>query len=410
MKQSFTLTMAAGILSVTAAVHHPAQASDSFTEAGDWLQILLPTSAMATSLIKGDDEGAKALLKSSATTAMMTHGFKFAVAKSRPDFSAENSFPSGHTSAAFSGAAYFYSRYGATWGLPAYALAAYTGWSRVHADKHYWDDVIAGAGIAVLSNLYFVDQASSEVMVSPWSQRGASGINVTISNDFFKPSKAASLKSAKPSLMDKQFDLFLGGANFGHLPERLSHSASQTRQSTTTAAMRWQWQPSTDQHWSFYTQPVELRGEFNNPHQHQQHWRYQIWDNALDWQYPVLNHQDWQLRMGAGLHVQHAKLASYRDNDSNAEIAAQSEWLVFPTINGVFEANMAPKVDMQLGQGLGHNGRGHLAIADAALNYRFNSRWNAALGCRFYCRQQDNAKTLKRVAFNDLFLRIGYRF
>ena len=39
------------------------------------------------------------------------------------------SFPSGHTSAAFTGAAFMDYKYGLKYGLPAYILASFVGWS-----------------------------------------------------------------------------------------------------------------------------------------------------------------------------------------------------------------------------------------------------------------------------------------
>ena len=70
-----------------------------------------------------------------------------AVRKERPDHSDFHSFPSAHTSILFANAAFVQRRYGWKWGLPAYVLATYTGWSRTFARKHDWWDVVAGAAI-----------------------------------------------------------------------------------------------------------------------------------------------------------------------------------------------------------------------------------------------------------------------
>ncbi len=58
-----------------------------------------------------------------------------------------------HTSAAFSGAAFYQVRYGWKWGVPAYVLAAYTGASRVYGQKHFVDDVLSGATVGIFSAL-----------------------------------------------------------------------------------------------------------------------------------------------------------------------------------------------------------------------------------------------------------------
>jgi PAP2 superfamily len=84
-------------------------------------------------------------------TEMMTYSLKYSVDEQRPNGHGE-SFPSGHTSAAFAGAEFIRKQYGWWWGLPAYLSAGVVGWSRVEAGKHWTHDVMAGAAIGILSN------------------------------------------------------------------------------------------------------------------------------------------------------------------------------------------------------------------------------------------------------------------
>ncbi len=76
----------------------------------------------------------------------ITYILKFSVNKTRPN-SDPYSFPSGHSTSAFSGATLIQLRYGWRWGLPAYILASYVAYSRVHSQKHYTTDVLTGAVI-----------------------------------------------------------------------------------------------------------------------------------------------------------------------------------------------------------------------------------------------------------------------
>jgi membrane-associated phospholipid phosphatase len=46
-------------------------------------------------------------------------------------------------------------RYGWEYGVPAYAAASFVAYSRVEANRHYPRDVIAGAGIGILSSYIF---------------------------------------------------------------------------------------------------------------------------------------------------------------------------------------------------------------------------------------------------------------
>lgn len=72
----------------------------------------------------------------------------------RPDGSARNSFPSGHTAFAFMGAEFLRREYWnvSPWiGVTGYVVAAATGFLRMYNNRHWATDVIAGAGIGILS-------------------------------------------------------------------------------------------------------------------------------------------------------------------------------------------------------------------------------------------------------------------
>ncbi len=130
---------------------------------GDVGQLLLPIAAGASTLLLKDKEGVKQFAKSYIVTASLTYILKYTVKKQRPS-GGMHSFPSGHTSSAFSGASFIQRRYGWKYGVPAYALAAFTGYSRVYADKHYPIDVVAGAIIGVGSTYLFTTPYQKEHM------------------------------------------------------------------------------------------------------------------------------------------------------------------------------------------------------------------------------------------------------
>ena len=85
-----------------------------------------------------------------------TYALKYAIDADRPNGGSQ-SFPSGHTAAAFMGAEFIRKEYGWQWGVPALAAASWVGYTRVRSDNHYWRDVIAGAAIGVVSNHDFAE-------------------------------------------------------------------------------------------------------------------------------------------------------------------------------------------------------------------------------------------------------------
>ncbi len=123
--------------------------------AGDVLLLLIPAAAYGTAFFLDDESGKTQFYRSFLTNLGVTLALKFSIDKERPDGSDNRSFPSLHASATFQGAAFIQKRYGWRYAIPAYAGAAFTGYSRVHARRHYVVDVAAGAAIGVLSSYWF---------------------------------------------------------------------------------------------------------------------------------------------------------------------------------------------------------------------------------------------------------------
>ena len=72
------------------------------------------------------------------------------------------SFPSGHTTSAFSVASVLASRYDSPWvGIAAYGAAAATGLQRVYSDKHWASDVFFGAVLGTVTGRMVVRRAGS---------------------------------------------------------------------------------------------------------------------------------------------------------------------------------------------------------------------------------------------------------
>ena len=123
----------------------PAVASDGVKTAGEVLRIALPVVAGGFSLYKEDYDGVLQLGVSEIFAEGASLLLQHAIHEQRPDKSDFHSFPSDSAAVSFSAASYLQIRYGWDYGLPAYAVAAFVGYSRVEAKKHHWRDVLAGA-------------------------------------------------------------------------------------------------------------------------------------------------------------------------------------------------------------------------------------------------------------------------
>ncbi|MBT8183988.1 MAG: phosphatase PAP2 family protein [Eudoraea sp.] len=122
---------------------------------GDVLLFAIPATAFGSSLVIGDQEGTWQFTKGLLLNQAITLGLKEIINKPRPHDNGDNAFPSGHTSTAFQGASFIQKRYGWKYGVLAYALAGFTGFSRIQANRHDAWDVLAGAAVGIGSTYLF---------------------------------------------------------------------------------------------------------------------------------------------------------------------------------------------------------------------------------------------------------------
>ncbi len=123
------------------------------------------------------------------------YGLKNITKVERPDGSARNSFPSGHTATAFMGAELLRREYRGVspWiGVAGYAVAAGTGFFRMYNNRHWLTDVIAGAGIGILSvqvaywlypvisKTFFHKQYLKNTYISPYMSKYSKGVSCII--------------------------------------------------------------------------------------------------------------------------------------------------------------------------------------------------------------------------------------
>lgn len=87
------------------------------------------------------------------STTIIVHALKNITHETRPDGSNSHSFPSGHTTFAFTGAELLHQELKNSQPILSYAgypIAAFVGYQRIVNNKHYLSDVAVGAGIGLL--------------------------------------------------------------------------------------------------------------------------------------------------------------------------------------------------------------------------------------------------------------------
>ncbi len=132
-----------------------------------------------------------------ATSQLLTASFvlpiKHIVKEERPDGSNKLSFPSGHTATAFSSAHFMFKEYRSKnflLGISGYSFAIFTGVYCTLNNKHWVNDVVAGAGFGILSTelaywlypkikgLFSEKTKNSSTMVMPLYQDKGLGIGM----------------------------------------------------------------------------------------------------------------------------------------------------------------------------------------------------------------------------------------
>ncbi len=146
---------------------------------GDTTQILLPISAVAITGFHKDLNGFKQFAYSFVLTEGTVQLLKHTIHRERPNGTTK-SFPSGHTAASFVSASFLQFRYGYKYGIPAYVVAGFTGYSRIQAKKHWVSDVLAGAAIGT-GFAYIFTKPYSNLTIEPYYNGENNSVGASIS-------------------------------------------------------------------------------------------------------------------------------------------------------------------------------------------------------------------------------------
>jgi len=409
----------------------PAQFSDDDTSTlrriGDVLHIALPAAAGGSAAIKRDWEGLLQFGTSFGATVGTFSALKQAIPKDRPDVTDERSFPSGHTAMSFSGASFILTRYGKKWGIPAMATAGFVGYTRIKGQKHYEDDVIAGAGIGLLYNLLLVRPMGESVFLKPQTFAGG-GAGIMMGFDPGVPGARNSSAPPPPdtafkyriefefAAVDVQKALVQSPRELGTLVplERGEGGA------TPSARFRFDWEFRPRHEFNFYWDPFEGR-DFEGvpevdidfagvtfPAGEEGIARYRFNDVGFRYRYGLIENRWVTFRPGATLSLQETKATLVQEQlELFGEVAKHT---VMPLIHAQFQFHFTKEFHfvaegdgMQLPQSRYFGG-------SLALRWKPKPRWDLNFGYRGVSRWLDIDDLYNRYSADSILLGAGYSF
>ena len=400
---------------------------------GDITQILPIIGAFTMPFVAKDKEGMKQFFYAGGTAFALSHGFKEITEKARPNESDGASFPSGHTSAAFFGAAFIGERYGPRWAVPGYVMGFYTGFTRVNSQKHYLDDVVSGMSIGLMSSWLLATPISQRVALNPTLVEDGWGLSVSVSmaKDVHRETYGEDTKS-RPNF---RFQWEFGDI---HVTENLilptgggdpiDFRFDGVNDPSVSGSADLVWYFGGGRHaLDFRLTPFELRdfgmleedidfGGETVPGGVELRSGYVAYDFRAHYGYAVFPESRFELEVGGGLSALYtlAELAVIIDLEDR-------EVEEFATIDDV---SVLPTLYLHLGYRFGKNERWLLfAEADgidissdrylnatAQLRFQASRKWDVGLGYRYFERYIDHDGFDNLTARDQYVAAIGYRF
>jgi membrane-associated phospholipid phosphatase len=122
------------------------------------------------------------VLRAQVLSLGLTYGLKQIVRRERPDHSSDDSFPSGHAAQTFASATVIARHLGPQTAWPGFVVASFVALSRMNQQRHFFSDVVFGAGLGVAVGWNSGHEAS------PWTvapHLSRSRVSVQISREFW---------------------------------------------------------------------------------------------------------------------------------------------------------------------------------------------------------------------------------
>jgi membrane-associated phospholipid phosphatase len=416
------IAVAGLILSLGAAAWPaPARGDDETVEhIGDVLQIALPAAGFLSTFIAGspdgglwDRQGSWQSVAGFAASWTTVYAGKAIVAKTRPNGTAQNSFPSGHTMGAFAGASFIDRRYGRTWGIPAYALALFTGYSRVASDWHFADDVVAGASVSILWHAALVTPQPWRASLQPWVGGGTTGVLISVGGAELPDRRTADPEThwrydfaLGPAFLIRNEVTALsdGGTTFDF------NDFDKTNDPVTTAGVTLSYEtgrngfdlaygPFESRDTGTFSEPVRFAGKtFAAGVTTRSSWR--LHDIRARWRHRVVDSR-WMLDLGLGAMFQSTFVALQAETDTVETSVEDIAALPF------IHANLGYRFVDTFWVTFGGDGtvlpEDYMVDVGVNLTWRFHPRWELTGGYQFYARDISTSELTNKIDYNVPF-------
>jgi len=403
----------------------PARAvsDEDWEEFGDAMQFVLPLTGLGLTAAYKDKEGAKQWAWSGLTSLGTTTVLKGVYGKIRPNASdSRTSFPSGHTTAAFFGASFMDMRYGRGWGIPAYALAALTAYSRVVTDNHHVDDTIMGASIALFSSWYWVTPQEGAVSLVPFQAGDAYGVSLRFEEGgqkdtlshledddrwryavIFGPASQNKNTVKAPTATGTQFDLT---------------TFQETNDPTTTANAiieRYYGRhlgifsilPYEARDNGFVSQPTLFNNTTFLPGEELRS-EYRLTDVRLQYYYDLMPSSPIILEAGASVSYQHTTVELATTSGTKADKVSSDVWI--PLVNASLGYQFTPRLSVTADlTGLSLSDQKQLD-ANISIGYRVNKYWDAGIGYGIYEHETETSELSNKIEYDVVMMYVGYSF
>lgn len=406
----------------------PAKDDDAaLRRAGDIVHIALPAIAGGAAALQKDWGGLRQFAFSFGATVGTVEILKQTFNKNRPDLENNRSFPSGHTAFSFSGASFIWRRYGARFGIPAVAAAGFVGFTRIKGKKHFGDDVVAGAGIALIYNWLLVKPPDGKVRIKPSTLAGG-GYGLTMEIDTARDGaaqrSAPDLERERPFRISFEFGVMDSRRLYMSAPPGAGtflSVAPYERAVTPTARFEGSWRFRGPHEFVFVLAPFEARDFGGFPEQEfrfgdtvfaagtQTEGRFRFNELLFRYRYRLVNTRRFDFRAGGGLAVRETLGAVAQEATNSFAQAAATEVtpLAHVRVQVTFTRHIGALAEID---GVYRSGKQWSAGGMAGLRLSTGEKWDFLFGYRLLTRKHEADKLFNHITFDYFGFGVGYAF